>query len=336
MHDHRNERRGPASDLPGVDSSPSLRAVDDERAKARSWNGYVCPGCRTVFRVAGDFSGADVICPSCHETLRLPKAPGDPPPLTVPSAPPPAAMAEAAPQMPDRDDGGESAFASLFATSEGRTKLALAFLIPLAVIAAGLVLFPNDKVVPSGVSAMNPVKPQPEPQIPVASPDRAPPPPPPVAVSEKSRAVDGVSPESIKPPAVPEIVASEELPELPPAAQPEAGLASGAPGVLPSAGIAGEMPALDPEQGLVAAVPEAPMPVEKIPTPPAAPSSPPAPAEDSNPAGKPERSHTVVKGDNLTRIARKYQVEPRAIMQANGMKSDVVRLGRKLVIPAER
>jgi LysM repeat protein len=43
--------------------------------------------------------------------------------------------------------------------------------------------------------------------------------------------------------------------------------------------------------------------------------------------------HTVAKGDTIERIARKYHVEPREIMQANDMKSDTVRLGRKLKIP---
>lgn len=55
--------------------------------------------------------------------------------------------------------------------------------------------------------------------------------------------------------------------------------------------------------------------------------------ETPAPAPQAARSHTVVRGDTLERIARKYGVEARAIMQANGMKNDVVRLGRKLVIP---
>jgi len=45
------------------------------------------------------------------------------------------------------------------------------------------------------------------------------------------------------------------------------------------------------------------------------------------------RHHTVVRGDTLSRIARKYSVDPKAIMRANGMKNDVVRLGAKLTIP---
>ena len=67
-----------------------------------------------------------------------------------------------------------------------------------------------------------------------------------------------------------------------------------------------------------------------------APAAAPAPvaAAKPAPAESAPRSHTVVRGDTLERIARKYRVDPRAIMQANGMKNDVVRLGRKLVIPS--
>ena len=60
------------------------------------------------------------------------------------------------------------------------------------------------------------------------------------------------------------------------------------------------------------------------------PRQPPA-AETTSPPDT--RHHTVVRGDTLSRIARKYSVDPKAIMRANGMKNDVVRLGAKLVIP---
>jgi N-acetylmuramoyl-L-alanine amidase len=67
---------------------------------------------------------------------------------------------------------------------------------------------------------------------------------------------------------------------------------------------------------------------------PAAAPRPPAPAlEVEKPVTAPTRHHTVVRGDTLTRISRKYGVEPKAIMRANGMKNDIVRLGAKLVIP---
>lgn len=44
-------------------------------------------------------------------------------------------------------------------------------------------------------------------------------------------------------------------------------------------------------------------------------------------------SHTVVRGDTLGGIARRYGTSASAIKQANGMTSDTVVLGKKLVIP---
>jgi LysM repeat protein len=44
-------------------------------------------------------------------------------------------------------------------------------------------------------------------------------------------------------------------------------------------------------------------------------------------------THTVVRGDTLGGIARKYGSSSAAIKQANGMSSDTVVLGKKLVIP---
>jgi LysM repeat protein len=44
-------------------------------------------------------------------------------------------------------------------------------------------------------------------------------------------------------------------------------------------------------------------------------------------------THTVVKGDTLGAIARHYGTTSAAIKQANGMTSDTVVLGKKLVIP---
>lgn len=44
-------------------------------------------------------------------------------------------------------------------------------------------------------------------------------------------------------------------------------------------------------------------------------------------------SHTVVRGDTLGGIARRYGVSTSSIKQANGMSSDVVVLGKNLVIP---
>jgi peptidoglycan endopeptidase LytF len=44
-------------------------------------------------------------------------------------------------------------------------------------------------------------------------------------------------------------------------------------------------------------------------------------------------SHTVVRGDTLGGIARRYGSSTTAIKQANGMTSDTVVLGKNLVIP---
>lgn len=43
--------------------------------------------------------------------------------------------------------------------------------------------------------------------------------------------------------------------------------------------------------------------------------------------------HTVVKGDTLSGLSRKYNVPISSIKQANRMTNDIVVLGRKMVIP---
>ena len=58
----------------------------------------------------------------------------------------------------------------------------------------------------------------------------------------------------------------------------------------------------------------------------------PAPAASSNGAAL---IHTVVKGDTLSGISKKYKVPGAAIKQANRMTNDVVVLGRKMVIPPQ-
>lgn len=62
---------------------------------------------------------------------------------------------------------------------------------------------------------------------------------------------------------------------------------------------------------------------------PSAPDTAPAPA----PAAAASTSHTVVRGDTLGAIARKYGTTAAAIKQANGMSSDTVVLGKTLTIP---
>jgi hypothetical protein len=45
--------------------------------------------------------------------------------------------------------------------------------------------------------------------------------------------------------------------------------------------------------------------------------------------------HTVVKGDTLSGLSKKYQVPVASIKQANRMTNDIVVLGRKMVIPPQ-
>lgn len=62
----------------------------------------------------------------------------------------------------------------------------------------------------------------------------------------------------------------------------------------------------------------------------------PSPSYDAPPAsaGGTATVHTVVKGDTLSGIAKKYQVSIASIKQANNMTKDIVVLGSKLKIPA--
>ncbi len=60
---------------------------------------------------------------------------------------------------------------------------------------------------------------------------------------------------------------------------------------------------------------------------PATASTPPTPQRQST-------SHTVVRGDTLWGLSRKYGVSIDAIKQANNMRNDTVVLGSTLVIPA--
>jgi LysM repeat protein/uncharacterized Zn finger protein (UPF0148 family) len=333
----------PASDLPAADSSRSFPPVEDEQTKGRIWNGYVCPGCRSVFRVAADFSGTDVMCPACNETLRLPKTPDATRPLTVepiakpakPTKPARSAASESAAQ----DAREESAFWSMLSSSEGRVKLLLALLVPVAVVVAMLLVFRSKDAAPPGIAAQNPALDRPLIESP-AEPVHAPPPPP-VAVSEMPGAADPAPPVPTAPepeqvPA-PGIAASQALP--PPAA-PEPEIAEKPPEPPEASPVDVPPPAADASRELVETIPAEPKPMPEKPaaapavvTPaPAAPAAAPQTVETPQQPAAP-RFHTVVKGDTLERIGRKYRVNARAIMKANGMKNDIVRLGRKLTIP---
>ena len=53
-------------------------------------------------------------------------------------------------------------------------------------------------------------------------------------------------------------------------------------------------------------------------------------------AKKKPTTHTIKSGENLGRIAKKYGVTVEAIKKANGMKSDAIRAGAELKIPAKK
>mgnify|MGYP000306638504 CR=1 FL=1 len=60
----------------------------------------------------------------------------------------------------------------------------------------------------------------------------------------------------------------------------------------------------------------------------------PEPAAPSAPASSGSAIiHTVVKGDTLSGLSKKYNVPISSIKQANRMTNDIVVLGRKMVIP---
>jgi len=46
-------------------------------------------------------------------------------------------------------------------------------------------------------------------------------------------------------------------------------------------------------------------------------------------------SHTVIKGDNLTKIAKKYSISVASIKQLNNLNSDAIKVGQKLTISQE-
>ena len=65
----------------------------------------------------------------------------------------------------------------------------------------------------------------------------------------------------------------------------------------------------------------------------AAPTTKPAPAVKATPTSKPPIRHTIVKGDTLWGLSRKYGTTVSAIQRANGLKDTNLRIGRTLLIP---
>ena len=97
--------------------------------------------------------------------------------------------------------------------------------------------------------------------------------------------------------------------------------AGGEPGTYPSAP---SYPANNPYQPY-AATPQAAAPSNAATT--AAPVEPAAPPASST-------THTVVAGDSLWGISRKYNTSVEAIQSANGLTSTVIRVGQTLIIPS--
>ena len=58
-----------------------------------------------------------------------------------------------------------------------------------------------------------------------------------------------------------------------------------------------------------------------------------APVESASAGG--EQIYTVKSGDNLTKIARQFGTTVKALRAANGLKTDSIKVGQKLKIPAK-
>lgn len=96
----------------------------------------------------------------------------------------------------------------------------------------------------------------------------------------------------------------------------------------------------------VAPPPTPPLPTLPIPAPPvrSVPASPPAPTAVPIPTATPNpncvlipsfciRTHTVMPGDTLTSIALRYGVSVNAIKQRNNLRSDLILVDQRLIIP---
>ena len=67
--------------------------------------------------------------------------------------------------------------------------------------------------------------------------------------------------------------------------------------------------------------------------PPVAYNPPPKPKPVTRPTPKPSVRHTVVKGDTLYSLGRRYGTSVGAIQRANGISGTTIRIGQKLRIP---
>ncbi len=60
----------------------------------------------------------------------------------------------------------------------------------------------------------------------------------------------------------------------------------------------------------------------------------PLPPEPSQPSGE-ASTHTVAKGDTIWGLTRKYGITEDALREANNLKTDVIWIGQRLIIPAQ-
>lgn len=97
--------------------------------------------------------------------------------------------------------------------------------------------------------------------------------------------------------------------------------------------IPGSAPAPAPEQTVAEADKPAPATEKSVVVGETRPS-PPAPAPPVSGENSPAGTHTVVKGDTLTKISEKFGTTVAALKSANGLESDVISLGQSLTIPA--
>jgi hypothetical protein len=111
---------------------------------SRRWNAFVCPDCRHVFRVPGDYDGRGTVCPACRRMLRLPEADEDTPPLVLPLR-----RKKRASSQRHREEKQERVFDETFADKESTSPVLVKIIVAAAIstdilIAAGL-LWPRGE-----------------------------------------------------------------------------------------------------------------------------------------------------------------------------------------------
>lgn len=104
------------------------------------------------------------------------------------------------------------------------------------------------------------------------------------------------------------------------------------PYAAPTAG--GETGSYNPNGAPYQPLPGLPAPSPSVDPPANSPYSP-APAPNYGGATASAGSHTVVSGDSLWGLARKYNTSVEAIQSANGLSDTVIRTGQTLTIPAQ-